>query len=60
MLLGLHKNWKQPVDFYLIHGSTKGEVLVFFVMEVLGTCHNVGQVVVGVVFDMGANSVKAF
>ena len=28
MLRGLCKRWKQPVAYYLTHGSTKGEILV--------------------------------
>jgi len=41
MLCGLCKRWKQPVAYSLIHGSTKGEMLVNFLMEVLDACHNV-------------------
>jgi len=39
--------------------NTRDETLVIFLMEVLDACHNVGLVVVAIVFDMGANSVKA-
>ena len=35
MICGLRTKWKQPVAFYLIRGSTKGEMLVYFLMEVL-------------------------
>ena len=35
MLYGLHTKWKQPVAYFLIHGSAKGEMLVNFSMEVL-------------------------
>jgi hypothetical protein len=28
MLCGLRKRWKQPVAYYLIHGNTKGEMLL--------------------------------
>jgi hypothetical protein len=45
------------MDFYLIHGSTKGETIVIFLMEVLDTWHKVGLVVVATVF--GVNNVKA-
>jgi hypothetical protein len=57
MLCGLHKTWKQPVNFYLIHGSTKKKML--FIMEVLDTCHKAGLLVSATMFDMGAYSVKA-
>jgi len=59
MLHGLHKRWKQPGAYYLIHGNTKGEMLVNFLMEGLDACHNAGLEVVGTVCDMGANNVKA-
>jgi len=58
MLNGLLKNWKQPVAFYLIRGSTKGEMLVSFLMEVIDAFHNAGLQVVATVYDMGANNVK--
>jgi len=35
MLHGLHKRWKLTVAYYLIHGNTKGEMLVKFLIEVL-------------------------
>jgi hypothetical protein len=59
MLPGLRKKWKQPVAYYLIHGSTKREMLVNFLMEVLDACYNAGVEVVATVCYMGANSVKA-
>jgi len=58
MLRGLCKKWKQPLDFYLIHGSTKGEIPVNFLIQVLDDCHNAGLVVVAVC-DVGADIVKA-
>ena len=45
MLRGLHKRWKQPVAYYVTHGSTKGDMLVDFLMEVLDACHIAGLVV---------------
>jgi len=57
MLRGLRRRWKQPVAYYLTRGSTKGDMLVDFLMEVLDACHNAGLVVT--VCDMGANNVKA-
>ena len=54
MLCGLCKRWKQPVAYYLTHGSTKGEMLVNFLMEVLDACHNARLVVVATMCDMGA------
>jgi hypothetical protein len=59
MLHDIRKKWKQPVVFYLIHESTKSETLVIYLMEVLDACHNTGLVVVAIIFDMGANNVKA-
>jgi hypothetical protein len=59
MVRGLHRKWKQPVAYYLSRGSTKAEMLVQFLREVLGTCQNVGLHVVATVCDMGTNNVKA-
>jgi len=38
MVCGLHRKWKQPVAYYLSHGSTKTEMLVHFLNEVLSAC----------------------
>ena len=46
---GLCKKWKQPVAYYLIQGSTKGEMPVNFLMEVLDTCQNARLEVVATV-----------
>ena len=59
MLCGVCKKWKLPVAFYLIRGSTKCEMLVIFLKEVIDACHNAGLVFVATMFDMGANNVKA-
>jgi len=59
MLRGLCQKWKQPVAYYLTHGSTSGEMLVHFLKEVLDACQNSGLVVVATVCNMGANNVKA-
>jgi hypothetical protein len=59
MLCGLVKRWKQPVAYYLTHGSTKGKMLVNFLREVRDACLNAGLVVVATMCDMGANNVKA-
>jgi hypothetical protein len=59
MLRGLCRKWKQPVAYYLTHGSTSVEMLVRFLKEVLGACQNSGLVVVATVCNMGANNVKA-
>jgi hypothetical protein len=59
MLRGLHKRWKQPVAYYLTRGSTKAEMLVNFLKEVLDVCHNAGLVVVATVCDTAATNVKA-
>jgi hypothetical protein len=42
MLCGLRTKWKQPVAYYWIHGNSKGEMLVNFVMEVHDACYNAG------------------
>jgi hypothetical protein len=59
MLRGLRKRWKQPVAYYLTRGSTKGEMLLDFLMEFLDACHNEGLVVVATICDMGASNVRA-
>jgi hypothetical protein len=59
MLRGLHKRWKQPVAYYLTRRSSKAEMLVNFLKEVLDACHKVGLVVVATVFEMAASKVKA-
>jgi hypothetical protein len=58
MLHGLRRRGKQPIPYYLTRGSTKGEMHVSFLMEVLDACHNARLVVVATVCDMGANNVK--
>jgi len=42
MLPGFHKKWKQPVTYFLMHRSAKGELLVNFLTEVLNACHSAG------------------
>jgi hypothetical protein len=42
MHCSLYKKWKQPVSYYLIHGSAKGEMPVNFLIEVLDTCYDAG------------------
>ena len=59
MVRGLHRKWKQPVAYYLSRGSTKAEMLVQFLKEVLDACQNVGLNAVATVSDMGTNNVKA-
>jgi hypothetical protein len=59
MVRGLHRKWKQPVAYYLSCGSTKAEMLVQLLREVLGACHNVGLHVVATVCGLGTNNVKA-
>jgi hypothetical protein len=59
MVRGLHRKWKQPVAYYFIRGSTKANLLVRFLNEVLGACQNAGIHVVATVCDMDANNVKA-
>ena len=59
MLRGLRKKWKQPVAYYLIHGSTNGPLLATFLKDVLDACHDAGVEVVATVCDMAANNVSA-
>jgi hypothetical protein len=59
MVCGLHQKWKQPVAYYFRRGTTKANLLVRFLNEVLGTCQNAGLEVVVTICDMGSNSVKA-
>jgi hypothetical protein len=59
MVRGVHRKWKQPLAYYLSCGSTKAEMLVQLLDEVLDACHEVGLHVVATVCDMGANNVKA-
>ena len=59
MVHGLHWKWKQPVAYYLSRGSTKAEMLMQFLKEVLDACQNVGLHVVATVCYMGTNNVKA-
>jgi hypothetical protein len=47
------------VAYYRSHGSTKAEIPVQVLHEVLGTCQNVGLHVVATVYDMGTSIVKA-
>jgi hypothetical protein len=49
MVCGLPRKWKQPVAYYLSRGSTKAEMLVHCLKEVLGACQNVGLHVVATV-----------
>jgi hypothetical protein len=53
---GLHRKWKQPVAYYLSCGSTKAEMLLQFLIGVLGACQSVG---LHAVCDMGVNNIKA-
>jgi hypothetical protein len=59
MVCGMHWKWKQPVAYYLSRGSTKAEMLVQFLKEVLDACKNVGLHVVVTVCDIWTNNVKA-
>jgi hypothetical protein len=59
MIRGLRRKWKQPVAYYFSCGSTKAEMTVQLLSEVLDACQNTGLQVVATVCDMGANNVKA-
>jgi hypothetical protein len=47
------------VAYYFSHGTTKAEMLVQFLKEVLDACQNAGLQVLAIVSGMGANNVKA-
>ena len=59
MLPGLHKQWKQPVAYCLIHRTVKGQKFVNFFMEVFDTYYNAGVEVVATMCDVGSNSVQS-
>jgi hypothetical protein len=59
MLRGVYKKWKQPVAYYSMHGSTKGDILVNLLIKVLDAWQNAGLEVVASEGDMGANNIKA-
>jgi hypothetical protein len=40
MVRGLCRNWKQPVAYYFSHGSTKAEMIVELLGDVLDTCQS--------------------
>jgi hypothetical protein len=46
------------VAYYFTRGSTKAEVIVQYLKEVLDACQNAGLKVVATVCDMGASNVK--
>ena len=46
MLRVLCKKWKQPILYYLINKSSKGEMPVNFFMEVFDACHSAALQVV--------------
>jgi hypothetical protein len=47
--------WFRP-PYYLIHRSTKSEMFVNFLMEVLDACHNAELEVVATICDKGTVS----
>jgi hypothetical protein len=47
------------VAYYFTRGSTKAEVTVQYLNEVLDACQNAGLKVVATVCDIGASNVKA-
>jgi hypothetical protein len=59
MIRGLCRKWKQPVAYYFLCGSTKAEVTVQHLNEVLDAYQNAGLKIDGTVCDMGANNIKA-
>ncbi|PNF14733.1 hypothetical protein B7P43_G08923 [Cryptotermes secundus] len=59
MIHDLLRKWKQPVAYYFTRGSTKAEMIVQYLKEVLDACQNAGLKVVATVCDMGANNVMA-
>jgi hypothetical protein len=59
MVRGLYKKWKQSMAYYFTHASTKAEMLLQFLEEVIDACQNAGLKVVATICDMGSNNVKA-
>jgi hypothetical protein len=57
MIRGLCRKWKEPVAYYFTCGSTKAEVILQYLKEVLDACKNTGLKVIAT--DMGVIIVKA-
>jgi citrate lyase beta subunit len=55
----LRRKWKHSEAYYCTHESTKEEVIVQCLKEILDACQNAGLKVVATVYDMGAHNVKA-
>lgn len=54
MTCGIHKKWMQAVTYGFIRGSTKAEVTVQYLNEVLDACQNARMKVIATNCDMGA------
>jgi hypothetical protein len=59
MVRGLRRKRKQPVAYYFSRGSTKAEMIVQILSEILEICQNAGLQVIATLCDMGANNVNA-
>jgi hypothetical protein len=59
MVRGPHRKWKQLVAYYFNCGSTKAEMIVQLLSEILDACQDAGLQVVATVCDMGASSIMA-
>ena len=59
MLPGFHKKWKQPVTYFVIHRSGKGELLVNFLCKSLMCATMQDWKVFAIMCDMDAKNVKA-
>jgi hypothetical protein len=51
MIRDLQRKWKQTVAYFFTHGSTKAEMTVQYLREVLDACQNAGLKVVATVCD---------
>lgn len=59
MLVGLERNWKQPVAYYLTHNGCNSEILQKCIFEALKAAEEIAKVdVIATVCDMGVSNVK--
>ncbi|KAL1492234.1 hypothetical protein ABEB36_012716 [Hypothenemus hampei] len=59
MLVGITRNWKQPVAYYFNSNGCKADMLRKCIFDVLDAAKNIANVnVVATICDMGVNNVK--
>ena len=59
MVRGVTKNWKQPIGFFLTHGTMAPLVLVEKIKECIGKLQNIGLKPIVFVSDQGSNNRSA-